>query len=271
MNKPVKILIRILVILLLYFLSQAVVLTAFAAIGGMGAEGDIQGAMEAYLAEKAALTSIVHNGLIILCVLIYRRRNGDIRNAMSLAKLPSAELGMCAAAGICSAFFVITLLSLLPLPESTMAQYGSAVSQSTAGTFIEQMLCVVLFAPVAEELLFRGAIYGSFKSSAKPIVAIAASCAIFGIMHQDPVWMVYAFLMGLCLTLTLEAYSSLIAPIVLHVAFNLTGTLLPRVMGNVPIAIFCTVSAACLCFIVYFAKHAKGFSAARTTSDSEDK
>ena len=70
MKQNSKTLIKVLIFLLLYFLTQALITAIFAAIGGMGVEGDIQGAMETYIAENAALISLVHNALVILLILL---------------------------------------------------------------------------------------------------------------------------------------------------------------------------------------------------------
>lgn len=260
MKQIIKTLLRILVMLVLYFVTQAVIMTIFAAIGGLGVEGDIQGAMENYLVEKAALISFVHNALIVVLLLLYRRRKPFAKEAMPFAKLPLKELGRCAAIGVCAAIVVTTLLSLLPIPESAMAEYSSTVTQSTTGTFLERLFAIVLLAPIAEEMLFRGAIYGSLKQSTRHIAAIGASCALFGIMHQNPIWMIYAFLMGLGLTLALDAYKSLLAPIVLHIAFNLVGASIPAIAGSIPAWVFVIASVGCIYLIAVSVRQAKAFS-----------
>ena len=245
MKQSLKTLTKILVILILYFLTQALIMTVFAAIGGMGVQGDIQGAMEAYLAEKTTLISIVHNALIIICLLIYRRKSASAKEALPLGKLPIKDVGCCAGAGVCAAFIVTLLLSLLPIPEEMMASYSTAVTEVTSGTPPEKLLSVVILAPIAEELLFRGAIYGSFKKTSRSYVAIIASCALFGLMHQDPVWIIYAFLMGLGLTMTLNAYGTLIAPIILHMAFNLVGSYVMPLLSGLSIYIIAAAAAVC--------------------------
>ncbi len=249
MKQSLKTLIRILVILILYFLSQAVVMTVFAAIGGMGVQGDIQGAMEAFLAEKTSLISLTHNALVILCLLLYRRKNAAVKEAMSLGALSLKESAICLCAGICFAFVVSMLLSLLPIPEEMMSSYTTALEQNITGSPIEKLLSVAIFAPVAEELLFRGAIYGSFKRTSRRFIAIAASCALFGLMHQDPLWIIYAALMGLGLTLTLDAYGTLLAPILLHMGFNFAGSVMTPNMTSFTAVLLIGAPIACFLFI----------------------
>lgn len=249
MKQTIRSLIKVLVILILYFFLQALVMTVFAAIGGMGVEGDIQGAMEAFLEEKAALVSIVYNGLIILCLLLYRRINAAAKQELVFKRLSAAESAICMGAGVCFAFVVSILLSLLPLPAEAMNTYSSAVAEGTSGSALEKFISMVILAPIAEELLFRGSIYGALKNRSRPIAAVAASCAIFGLMHQDPVWIIYAFLMGLGLTLALDAYDTLLAPILLHMAFNFAGYFVAPILEGIPLYVVLVAVAGCVLFI----------------------
>ena len=66
--------------LLAYFISQALIMTLFAAVGGAGAEGDIQSAMSGFLAQKASLISLLHNLLVIAVILAFYFKKQSIRN-----------------------------------------------------------------------------------------------------------------------------------------------------------------------------------------------
>lgn len=269
MKQNSKTLIKVLIFLLLYFLTQTLITAIFAAIGGMGVEGDIQGAMETYIAENAALISLVHNALVILLILLYCRRSAETREDIRLRSIRCIELTCCAATGVCAAFIVVTLLSLLPIPGELMSSYSSAITASTAGAPPVRFLSVVIVAPIAEELLFRGVIYGAFRRTSRRGVAIAASCAIFGIMHQNPVWMVYAFLMGLGLTLTLDACGSLFAATALHMAFNLAGSYLAPLMYAMPIYIHILLALGCGYIVGYCIRRMKELPKPSTDTQSE--
>ncbi|MBQ2985182.1 MAG: CPBP family intramembrane metalloprotease [Clostridia bacterium] len=267
MKQSLKTLIRILVILLLYFLTQALVMTVFAAIGSTGAQGDIQGTMEAFLAEKAALISLLHNGLVIFCLLLYRHKSPAAREALPFKALSLKEAAICLCSGMCFAFLVSMVLSLLPIPEAVLTQYSSSLEQSIAGSAAERLLAAALFAPIGEELLFRGAIYGSFKKTYRRFIAIAASCALFGLMHQDPIRVIYAFLMGLGLTLTLDAYGTLSAPILLHMGFNFAGLVMTPNISD--FAVFLLIGAPIVC--VLFIRHAMSLSRNIPPSQGDNK
>lgn len=60
------------------------------------------------------------------------------------------------------------------------------------------VIAIVIMAPLVEELLFRGAIEGHFlRKGTKPVYAILISAAVFGIIHMNPVQMLFGFLIGL--------------------------------------------------------------------------
>lgn len=92
----------------------------------------------------------------------------------------------------------------------------SSMSTDTVGIYI----LTVLFAPVLEEILFRGIIQkGLINKGVKPINAIFISALTFGIFHLNPWQSVNAFLLGLVLGLVYYKTKSLLMPILLH-GFN---------------------------------------------------
>ena len=88
--------------------------------------------------------------------------------------------------------------------------------------------------PVAEELLCRGAILGTLllMTPRRPWVCIVVSAIIFGLIHLNPVQMVFGSLYGLLLGWLFWRTGSLLPGIVVHVANNATVMLLPESADN---------------------------------------
>lgn len=83
------------------------------------------------------------------------------------------------------------------------------------------ILCIALLAPVAEELLFRGAIQQRlFRLWQRPSWAIAGSALIFGLAHLNPMQIPFAILMGLALGTVYQQTGSLLFCIVMHIVNN---------------------------------------------------
>jgi membrane protease YdiL (CAAX protease family) len=97
------------------------------------------------------------------------------------------------------------------------------IAGSSETTFVYlTLLFSFTFAPVAEEVFFRGFLYNALRARMPMVVAIAAQCLIFGFAHFYGVLHagIVAFL-GLVLTLHYEWRKSLIAPILVHAGMNL--------------------------------------------------
>ncbi len=78
-------------------------------------------------------------------------------------------------------------------------------------------LAICIFAPLVEELVFRGAILRALlDSSMSRWVAIATSSAIFALAHGNPAQMPHAFCLGLLLGWMYCRTSSIIPGIMLH-------------------------------------------------------
>lgn len=110
---------------------------------------------------------------------------------------------------------------------------SSIESASNVGDTVSMFLYACIFAPIGEEVLFRGLILRSFQPFGKKF-AIVASSFLFGIFHANIVQSPYAFAVGLVLGYTASEYS-LIWAIVLHMFNNLVlGDVLPRLLELLP-------------------------------------
>jgi hypothetical protein len=98
--------------------------------------------------------------------------------------------------------------------------------------------CVVLAAPLTEELLFRGAIMPALVQRHGSAVGLLASALLFGAFHLHPVSIVYASLAGLVLGAVALRSRSILPSFTLHAGFNAIPILLPE--SVLPIAGFNT-------------------------------
>lgn len=98
--------------------------------------------------------------------------------------------------------------------------------------------CVVLAAPLTEELLFRGAILPALVQRHGVGVGLTASALLFGAFHLHPVSVVYASLAGLVLGAVALRSRSILPSFALHAGFNAIPILLPE--SVLPIAGFNT-------------------------------
>lgn len=109
---------------------------------------------------------------------------------------------------------------------------------------------MVIFAPAAEELVFRGAIFGGLSRlglliSRRPgnegvpravrrtsfVLAALLSSALFALLHLSPVILPAVFIMGIVLCVLYEKTGSLLSPFAAHAVFNFVPTLLMILLG----------------------------------------
>ncbi len=82
------------------------------------------------------------------------------------------------------------------------------------------MLAIVVLAPIAEELFFRGVVFNAFLRERGPRLAYLGSAALFAVIHLSIVALLPIFLLGLALAWVYHRAGSLIAPIVMHAVVN---------------------------------------------------
>ena len=75
--------------------------------------------------------------------------------------------------------------------------------------------------PFAEEIFFRGFIYGALRNRFTPYGAIALSAAVFAVLHADLGVLVPIFVTGLALAWVYQKTGSLWPPLAAHTAQNL--------------------------------------------------
>lgn len=82
------------------------------------------------------------------------------------------------------------------------------------------VLAVVILAPVAEEVFFRGVVFNALLREAGSRWAYIGSAALFAVIHLEPVAMLPLFLLGLALAWVYQRTRNLLAPIAMHVTVN---------------------------------------------------
>ena len=95
------------------------------------------------------------------------------------------------------------------------------------------VLSMALVAPLVEEMVFRGAIQGYLmRRCSNPWTAIVVSALVFGVIHMNPVQVVYATLLGLVLGWIYYRTRSLLPVIVGHVLNNSVAVASMKIWGS---------------------------------------
>lgn len=104
---------------------------------------------------------------------------------------------------------------------------------------IGMLLYSVLFAPICEELVFRGVTLRQAKRCFPFWAANVMQAVLFGAFHMNMIQGIYAFFLGIILGYICEKSNSIHNAILLHMLFNFWGTVLSRFfsIGNTAFAV----------------------------------
>jgi membrane protease YdiL (CAAX protease family) len=125
--------------------------------------------------------------------------------------LPGIAGGLVAAAVGLSDLYTLSALGLL---EEAVRDSGS---YAKLGLWVWPL--AVIAAPIFEEFIFRGLIFGGLRRSFGLWPATLASAAVFAIMHPA-ISIVPVFVMGVCTAWLYDRTRSLLAPMLAHATYN---------------------------------------------------
>lgn len=81
-------------------------------------------------------------------------------------------------------------------------------------------LSAVIFAPLVEEIIFRGYLFRNLRTDLSPVWAMLASGFIFAAVHLDPQHILPLTGLGVALAYLYELSGSLLVPIIVHALWN---------------------------------------------------
>jgi membrane protease YdiL (CAAX protease family) len=151
----------------------------------------------------------------IMRLVYWLNKTGDVPRMLRQNALPAAAWGLglgmlAAAAGVA----YLHLISHWHLFSEARAASGAHV---LALPWL--FLLAVVAAPLCEEFIFRGLVFGGLRRSMGLVQAAAMSAALFAIVHP-PVSMVPVFGLGLATAFAYARTRALMAPVLVHAVYN---------------------------------------------------
>lgn len=111
---------------------------------------------------------------------------------------------------------VIVALSITLAPLNDYMPVDSREFSDSVWTLV----LVVIAAPIFEEILFRGRLYGLLRTKTSPLVSVMLSALLFGVLHLQPSVMAEGLLVGIVFSYAYLRTKSIVAPIILHMCNN---------------------------------------------------
>jgi len=172
----------------------------------------------------AALVYIV-TLIVVLGVPWWIRKSRTSQEELGLTRLPSwLDIGLAPAGFIIylivTAIFTTIATALVPGFDITQSQETGFANLSSRYEYVLAFVTLVVLAPVAEEILFRGYLFGKLRKYLPAWVAIILTSVLFGVVHGQWNVGVDVFALSLVLCSLREITGSIWAGILLHMMKN---------------------------------------------------
>ena len=137
----------------------------------------------------------------------------------------SGIIGIVAAAfGVASLDIAVEMTNLPDIMQDTFISMSST---------IEGVICIAVIAPLAEEIVFRECLLGHMlRCGTNKWVAIITSSVIFGIIHFNPIQILFATAMGIILAIIYYKSRNIVLTSIIHILNNGAAVLQMRLLGN---------------------------------------
>lgn len=168
------------------------------------------------------------SGIYVICRCWKRERtkNIDFLSVSGFRSFPflQKELLVLIGLGFFLNCFVGGVLNLLPIRPEVAESYRNMSSAPVEGVHPFLAFFVIsVAAPVVEEIFFRGILLRRLASEISPFYALILVSLVFGLMHGQILWIVYASVLGLVLGMLYLLYGSIYPSMLVHISFNLVS------------------------------------------------
>ncbi|MGI6119246.1 MAG: CPBP family intramembrane glutamic endopeptidase [Desulfosporosinus sp.] len=111
-------------------------------------------------------------------------------------------------------------------PDADVDVYAKLLGQATWYTLILNLVLAGVIAPLVEETIFRGVIFGSLQAYFGKWTSAVMSAAIFSALHFQAYGFFPRFILGMALVYLYDKYKSLYPAIGLHALNNIVAILI---------------------------------------------
>lgn len=184
---------------------------------------------EEFLHEKSSVCSIFTVFTTFFILRRYSRKKGSTffedaslyRDDLSLVKSLMAVLF-----GAGTALFISALISLLPSIGSVEGYEVQIGKLYRSWSILFGVAVNTFFTPLVEEVIFRGYMLNRLLPHWGERWALIAVSFVFGMMHGSAIWFLYSVIMAWILGKLAIREDNIFYSILLHLGFNLPGTVL---------------------------------------------
>lgn len=211
-------------VLVAFFASRAIVEVVVGIVIMAGVDMASIGSIEVLQTILSAIVYMLTLGIVIGGpLLVYKQQ--PTRDILGLQRLMSwSDIGL---APIVYIAYILTLLGVLGVVTALFPEFQSDQAQdigfknlSSQGGYVLAFVTLVVIAPIAEEVLFRGYLYGKLREYVPLWAAAVATSLLFGIVHGQWNVAIDTFVLSLFLCGLRELTGSIWSGVLVHMLKN---------------------------------------------------
>lgn len=176
---------------------------------------------------QAIFTAITYTASLVLIILVPWKVLGmkTTRDEIGMRGLPTWTDVLLAPIGfivfmIVASFALLVMQAIMPTIDWNQAQDVGFSGMYSQLDFILAFVCLVIIAPFAEEMVFRGWLYGKMRCKMSAIPAILLVSLLFGIVHGQWNVGVVVFVMSIAMCTMRELTGTIWGGMLIHVLKN---------------------------------------------------
>ena len=176
--------------------------------------------------QKSPEISVISNAItIILFALFYKIRKIPFEERCKIKPRRVSTYLYALGLGASSQLCILLALSLLMqiIPADWFDKLNETNSSIVNAPIPIMLAATVITAPLLEEIMCRALMLGAMKKAMPKWVAIVLSSFIFGLLHANPIGIIYATLFGILLGWLFVKTDSVLPSILCHLSFNLSS------------------------------------------------
>ena len=208
-----------------FMLAQAIVIAIVTVITLIGGENALAGANQAVLNISLSAAIYVLSLLIIIGVPWLIKKRSTTKEELGVQRPPVWMDFVWAPTGLVVYFILSAILVTVAMYVLTFVDFSQAQDTGFSGIsngyeYVLAFIGLVILAPVAEEVVFRGYLFGKLRKYTKLWVAILLTSLLFAVVHFAWNVGIDVFALSIVLCLLRVISKSLWPSIMLHMMKN---------------------------------------------------
>ena len=172
-------------------------------------------------ANLLAIMIPVHAATIIIYFFSFRKNEKKHFDDVYQNKMSALDIVLMALMGIAMhALVTLFFMFIYYLSDGTV---NNTQTVQIGSSIIIPVITLGILGPIAEELVCRAVIFNRLRMRGSEKNAILISALVFGLMHMNVFQSSYTFILGVVQAAAYAKYENLLAPIILHMSFNLAN------------------------------------------------